>query len=106
MSLQPLSAFSDNYIWALSGADGGAVVVDPGEAAPVLAAAGRGLRPALVLLTHHHNDPIGGCAELLRHWPALPVFAPDDELVDLPFPRPGDCQQVGHRSSPFQVSAH
>src|SRR3546814_3394601 len=105
MSLRPLSSVCDNVIWTRSGADGGAVVVDPGEAAPVLAAAGRGLRPALVLLTHHHNDHIGGCAELLRHWPDLPVFAPDDERIDLPCTRVGEGDEVVHGDWRFQVMA-
>ncbi|MDQ2703286.1 MAG: hydroxyacylglutathione hydrolase [Pseudomonadota bacterium] len=103
MSLQPLPAFSDNYIWTLSGADGRAVVVDPGEAAPVLEAASRGLRPALVLLTHHHADHIGGCAELLRHWPGLPVFAPVDERIDLPCTRVGEGDEVVHGDWRFSV---
>ena len=35
---------SDNYIWALAGDAGASIIVDPGEAAPVLAAAAEGLR--------------------------------------------------------------
>ena len=38
--------------------------------------------PAAILLTHHHADHIGGTAELLRRWPGLPVFAPDDDRID------------------------
>ena len=34
----PLPAFQDNYIWLLAGAQGDCIVVDPGEAGPVLAA--------------------------------------------------------------------
>jgi hydroxyacylglutathione hydrolase len=94
MPLQALPAFADNYIWALSGEDGGAVVVDPGDAAPVLAAAAHGLRPALLLLTHHHADHIGGAAELLRHWPGLPVFAPDDPRIDLPCRRVREGDEI------------
>ena len=38
MLLQPLPAFTDNYIWTLRDSPAGApVVVDPGDAAPVLA---------------------------------------------------------------------
>jgi hydroxyacylglutathione hydrolase len=85
MPLQALPAFADNYIWVLSDDARRAVVVDPGEAAPVLAAAeAQGLQPIAILLTHHHADHIGGTAELLRRWPGLPVFAPDDDRIDLP----------------------
>lgn len=65
MNLVALPAFSDNYIWLLH--DGtGAIVVDPGDAAPVrdaLDALGLELRG--ILVTHHHADHVGGVRELL-----------------------------------------
>ena len=81
MRLTALPAFEDNYIWALVDDEGYAVIVDPGDAAPVLAASGLGLWPAGVLLTHHHPDHCGGVAALLERWPTLPVFAPDDPRI-------------------------
>jgi hydroxyacylglutathione hydrolase len=80
LSLRPLPAFEDNYIWTLSGADGRGIVVDPGDAAPVLAAADAGFRPVAILLTHHHADHIGGAGELLARFD-VPCFAPVDERV-------------------------
>jgi hydroxyacylglutathione hydrolase len=106
MLLQPLPAFSDNYIWALSDGDGGpAVVVDPGEAGPVLAAAAQGLRPALLLLTHHHPDHVGGAAALLQRWPGLAVFAPDDPRIDLPCQRVHDGDDIAHGPWRFRAMA-
>lgn len=81
LELRALSAFEDNYIWALVAPDGRAVVVDPGQAAPVDAAAAQGLKPVAILLTHHHADHIGGAAELRERWRA-PCYAPVDARID------------------------
>lgn len=89
MLLQPLPAFHDNYIWALSDDRHRTVFVDPGDAAPVLAAIEGGLAPAGILLTHHHNDHIGGTPALLQRWPDLPVIAPADARI------PHATQRVG-----------
>jgi len=82
MPLSPLPAFTDNYIWLLGEpAAGDALVVDPGQAEPVLAAFTPGTAPAAVLLTHHHADHIGGVATLRARWPELQVIAPVDERI-------------------------
>lgn len=94
MPLQALPALDDNYIWTLSADDGRALIVDPGEAGPVLAAADRGLTPVAVLLTHHHNDHIGGTTTLLRRWPELPVIAPHDDRIATATRRVGDRDRV------------
>jgi len=76
----PVPAFQDNYIWVVS--DGAnAIAVDPGEAAPVRAyLAKRGLRLAAILLTHHHNDHVGGVAALLGD-ARVPVYGPAGEAL-------------------------
>jgi len=64
IQISPIPAFQDNYIWMLA-RDGEAVVVDPGDAAPVHAALrGHGLRLTGIVVTHHHGDHVGGVAEL------------------------------------------
>ena len=61
----PVPAFEDNYIWLVSDSRD-AVVVDPGDAAPVEAyLARRGWRLTAILLTHHHQDHVGGVKALL-----------------------------------------
>jgi len=76
----PVPAFEDNYIWVI--ADGHhAVVVDPGDAAPVRAClAQRGWRLSAILLTHHHQDHVGGLADLLNGQD-VPVYGPAGEAI-------------------------
>src|SRR5690606_25820718 len=105
MHLLPLPAFDDNYIWTLRDDDGRALVVDPGEAGPVLAAAADGLAPIGILLTHHHGDHIGGVDELLRRWPGLPVVAPADERIPAASRRAGDGDRVRVGNWTFETLA-
>jgi len=84
MNLTALPAFTDNYIWMLD--DGHkALVVDPGDSAPVLAAlAARQLTLAAILVTHHHDDHVGGIEALRTHLQG-PVYGPQRERIPQPF---------------------
>jgi hydroxyacylglutathione hydrolase len=76
----PVSAFKDNYVWTLR-KGGQAVVVDPGDAAPVLEYLAREkLRLAAILATHHHADHVGGVAALLDEF-QVPVYGPRHEPI-------------------------
>lgn len=67
ISVDPIKAFSDNYIWCLSNPEGEAWVVDPGDAAPVEEhLRQRDLTLQGVLITHHHFDHVGGVASLTK----------------------------------------
>ncbi len=79
MKLLALPAFDDNYIWLLHN-DERAVVVDPGQAEPVLAALQQhGLQLAAILVTHHHHDHIGGLHDLQTQLGAVPIYGPARE---------------------------
>ncbi|MBZ0060176.1 MULTISPECIES: hydroxyacylglutathione hydrolase [unclassified Leclercia] len=77
MNLNSISAFQDNYIWVLSNDDGRCVIVDPGEAEPVLKAIEQNQwKPEAILLTHHHHDHVGGVAAICAKFPHLVVYGP------------------------------
>ncbi|WP_027210929.1 hydroxyacylglutathione hydrolase [Burkholderia sp. WSM2232] len=100
----PVPAFEDNYIWVVS--DGRhAVVVDPGEAAPVRTyLAKRGWRLSAILLTHHHQDHVGGVADLLNGQ-AVPVYGPAGEAIERVTQRlkNGDRVEIAEPALQFSV---
>lgn len=78
ISVHPIAAFSDNYIWSVEWPDGSCVLVDPGEAEPVRAYLSQHeRRPQAILVTHHHRDHMGGVASLSNQTP-VPVYGPAD----------------------------
>lgn len=79
MNLNSIPAFQDNYIWVLSNDEGHCVIVDPGEAAPVLNAIEENQwQPQAILLTHHHHDHVGGVKELRQRFPDVVVYGPQE----------------------------
>ena len=82
LSVTPIEAFADNYIWCLQrGTDRGVFVVDPGDGAPVLKALqARRLELAGILITHHHYDHTGGLEQLLAQR-QVPVYGPRNPAI-------------------------
>lgn len=80
LSVLTVPAFDDNYLWLIH--DGvHAAAVDPGAAAPILAALdAHNLSLVAILLTHHHADHVGGVQSLLQRF-KVPVFGPRRESI-------------------------
>lgn len=80
LTVTPLPAFDDNYLWLLVRGRT-AAVVDPGDAAPVRRALTRhDLRLSAILVTHHHGDHVGGVVELKAATGAT-VYGPAAEAI-------------------------
>lgn len=74
----PLPAFNDNYIWLLRH-EHDALVIDPGQAEPVLAyLREHNLTLQQIWLTHHHNDHTGGVADLQAAFADVQIYGGSD----------------------------
>ncbi len=104
-------AFSDNYLWLVrDSASGDTVVIDPGDAEPVLAEADRrGWRIGQVLNTHWHPDHTGG--NLAVKATGARVLGPAAEADRIPgidvALKEGDTVSIGgHVGEVWEVPGH
>jgi hydroxyacylglutathione hydrolase len=112
MIVKRVDAFKDNYIWLLS-AEGSqyAVVVDPGDAKPVMAALQEShLQLSAILITHHHWDHCGGIQALLNHYD-VPVYGPfNDTILNITHPLREndtiDLKEIGLSFSLLEIPGH
>jgi len=74
-------AFQDNYLWVIqNGQD--AIVVDPGDAAPIqVCLTAHHLRLKAILCTHHHADHVGGVMALRQTYGDIAVYGPPQENI-------------------------
>ena len=80
-----------------------ALVVDPGDAQPVLEALQQlGLQLEAILVTHHHPDHIGG-VDALRNATGARVFGPTREAIPEPLSRLADGDQFQSLGLTFHV---
>jgi hydroxyacylglutathione hydrolase len=99
---------TDNYSWLVHDpASGATMVIDPGEAAPVLAAAAdRGWTIGEIWITHWHPDHTGGNAEVKAATGAR-VIGPEAERARIPTLdqglAEGDTVRLGEREATVMV---
>lgn len=78
MHIFPIKAFSDNYIWIIE-EQKKVIVIDPGEASGVLAYLERNvIEEVNILLTHKHDDHVGGVKAVVAQYPETIVYGPQE----------------------------
>ncbi len=84
VSVYPVPAFQDNYLWVIHNGQY-AAVVDPGDHAPVLEyLRANFLELTAIICTHHHADHVGGVEpllEALKLREKIPVYGPASERI-------------------------
>jgi len=82
LHVEAINIFNDNYCWLLTDkTTDTAVVVDPGEAAPVLSLLSKKQHTlGAVLITHRHHDHVAGVNSLLEYF-NVPVYGPKNENI-------------------------
>jgi hydroxyacylglutathione hydrolase len=76
LTVIPIPAFKDNYIWLVLDNQHRAILVDPGDATPVLQVLqDKKIDLQAIWITHHHYDHCSGVREILEHFP-VPVYGP------------------------------
>lgn len=75
----PIPAFEDNYIWLIHDSKE-CIIVDPGDALPVISTIeSMALNLQAILITHHHSDHINGVSALQTKYPNVATYAPSLE---------------------------
>ena len=79
INIEPIEAFSDNYIWLLT-TNEGSIVIDPGESQNLLKIIKKNnLNLKAILITHHHFDHTGGINEILSE-KSIDVYGPNNNI--------------------------
>ena len=82
INIEPIAAFSDNYIWLLS-TNEGSIVIDPGESKGLLKILKENkLDLRAILITHHHFDHTGGIEEILSEI-SIDVYGPINNIASI-----------------------
>jgi hydroxyacylglutathione hydrolase len=116
MEIKAIPTLKDNYVWVMIDSNQhSAIIVDPGEATPVIAFLKQHhLSLLAILITHHHWDHTNGITEILHEFPA-PVYGPANEAIaemtkplqdNTTFHIPGFPEDISVIAIPGHTSGH
>ena len=82
INIEPIKAFSDNYIWLVT-TNEGSIVIDPGESKNTLdSLKNKQIDLSGILITHHHFDHTGGISDLSKN-NTLDVYGPNNDIESI-----------------------
>lgn len=108
MQVNFIEAFSDNYIWIIEEGNE-AVVVDPGESEDFLQYLKEENKELkAILLTHEHDDHVGGVKDILAEYSDIPVFGPieTEHLADHVVQDGDTFELLGYSFKVFKTAGH
>jgi len=111
IQIHRIPTLSDNYVFVLAEAGQG-IVVDPGEADPIVAQlTSLGLDLIQIWVTHHHGDHIGGIPKLRQRFPQVEILGGEYDWGRIPAQtrrlRDGDAWQIwGERVEILFIPGH
>ena len=107
LDITAIPALDDNYIWLVRHGQH-ALLIDPGEAQPVLDyLRAHHLSPTQIWVTHQHGDHIGGIAGIRQHYPDCLVFGADNiALADETVRDGSQMDWQGFRAEAWHTAGH
>ena len=105
ININPIKAFKDNYIWLIEESRNG-IIVDPGDATPVLKELKkRNINLVSILITHKHFDHIGGIEELINNYPTVQIYGPKNTAFEFKYTivKEGDLVSIPETNVKFYV---
>ncbi len=82
LSVEPIKAYEDNYIWLVT-TNEGSIVIDPGESSKIIKLIDeKKIDLKGILVTHHHYDHTNGLKDLTDRF-EIDVYGPKNNIVEI-----------------------